>query len=160
MLRKTARSVEKITKEIKKTCEEMVQTMRTNQPKGVGLAGPQVGIPQRVFVMEPQPGSVFCIVNPQILTSYGNLVETEGCLSVPGIYYQVNRAEKIQVTYIDALSGKKERREFEKFAARIFQHELDHLNGVIFTDYCEKIDELEFVENIKIPPKLLERFKS
>lgn len=160
MLRKTAKSVEKITKEIKKTCEDMVQTMRTNKPKGVGLAAPQVGISLRIFVMEPEPGNLFCVINPQILMSNGTFVDTEGCLSVPGVYYKVKRAEKILVTYFDVLTGKKEKREFEKYAARVFQHEFDHLNGVIFTDYCETVDELEFVENIKIPPKLIERFKS
>jgi peptide deformylase len=63
------------------------------------------------------------------------------------------------VTYIDVRDGKKNKLEFEKYAARIFQHELDHLNGIVFTDYCKSIDELEFQENIKIPPKLLERYK-
>jgi peptide deformylase len=160
ILRKTAKSVVKITKELRETCEEMIQTMRTVKPKGVGLAGPQVGIPLRIFVMEPEPNVTFCIANPQILSRSGDIVDTEGCLSVPGVYYKVNRAEKILVSYINILDGKKYKKEFEKYAARIFLHELDHLNGVIFTDYCETIDELEFKENIKIPPKLLERFKS
>jgi peptide deformylase len=160
VLRKTAKSVDKITKEIRETCEQMVVTMKSVKPKGVGLAAPQVGIPLRIFVMEPEQNLIFFIANPQILKSTGNVVESEGCLSVPGVYYKVKRAEKILVSYIDIMTGKKEKREFEKYAARIFQHETDHLNGIIFTDYCQSIDELEFQENIKIPPKLIERFKS
>jgi peptide deformylase len=69
ILRKTAKSVEKITKELKDLCEEMILTMRTVKPKGVGLAGPQVGIPLRIFVMEPEPNKTYCIANPQILSS-------------------------------------------------------------------------------------------
>jgi peptide deformylase len=160
VLRKNAKSVDKITKEIRETCEQMMITMKSAKPKGVGLAGPQVGIPIRIFVMEPEPNVVFFIANPQILKSSGSVIESEGCLSVPGVYYNVKRAEKILVTYIDIMTGKKEKREFAKYAARVFQHETDHLNGIIFTDYCQSIDELEFQENIKIPPKLLERFKS
>lgn len=160
ILRKTAKSVEKITKELKDICEEMILTMRTVKPKGVGLAGPQVGIPFRIFVMEPEPNKTYCIANPQILSSSGNAIDTEGCLSVPGVYSKVNRAEKILVSFLNVRDGKKYKLEFEKYAARIFQHELDHLNGIVFTDYCKSIDELEFQENIKIPPKLLERYKS
>jgi peptide deformylase len=160
ILRKSAKSVDRITKEIRESCEQMLVTMKSVKPKGVGLAGPQVGIPLRIFVMEPEVDSVFFIANPQILKSTGSVIESEGCLSVPGVYYKVKRAEKILVSYIDIITGKKHKREFEKYAARVFQHETDHLNGIVFTDYCQSIDELEFQENIKIPPKLLERFKS
>lgn len=159
VLRKNAKSVDKITKEIRETCEHMVETMRTVKPKGVGLAGPQVGISLRIIVVEPEPNVVYYMANPQILQSTGKVYESEGCLSVPGVYYKVCRAEKILLSYIDVFSGKKLKREFEKYPARIIQHEIDHLNGIIFTDYCQSIDELEFQENIKIPPKLIERFK-
>jgi peptide deformylase len=160
ILRKTAKSVDKITKEIRETCDQMMDVMKSVKPKGVGLAGPQVGIPLRIFVMEPELNVSFYIANPQILKSSGSVIDAEGCLSVPGVYYKVKRAQTILVSYIDVKTGKKCKREFEKYAARVFQHETDHLNGIIFTDYCQSIDELEFQENSKIPPKLLERFKS
>lgn len=160
ILRKSAKSVDRITKEIKDLCEGMVQMMRTAKPRGVGLAAPQIGISLRIFIMEPEPNLLLFYANPEILKAEGKAIDFEGCLSVPGVNAKVFRAKKILISAINVKTGRKIRHEIEDFPARIFQHELDHLNGVIFTDYIHSIKQLEFQEDILIPPKLLERFKT
>lgn len=111
---------------------DMLETMHFYE--GVGLAGPQVGLAKRVFVyMDPDTGEEFCLVNPEILESEGLQRGEEGCLSLPRLYAEVPRAERVRVRGLDA-SGNLREFDAEGYIARIIQHELDHLNGVIFLD--------------------------
>jgi len=156
-LRRTAHKVEKFDKDLQKLVDDMIQTMR-DEP-GVGLAAPQVNISQRLIVVEypeddsvPDPKSkVFIVVNPDITTQSEEKVSgIEGCLSVPNLYGQVERAEAITVEgknqFGDDINIKA-----SGWLARIFQHEIDHLNGVLFVDIADKLyqpDELTDVVEV------------
>lgn len=135
ILRKKCRSatIEEIDR---KTIDEMVAAMY--QGDGVGLAAPQVGIDLRFFVMDPTGGeksdSLEVVINPQIVgTSSDTCVETEGCLSVPGVSEVVERFSEIDVSYIDS-QGSNISKRLSGFSAVVFQHEFDHLDGVLFID--------------------------
>lgn len=104
---------------------------------GIGLAAPQIGINKRVFVMGNSAQSYIC-VNPEIISGSGEVKEQEGCLSFPGLWLHVNRYETVQVRYEDIL-GKTHEREFTGMAARVFQHEYDHLNGICFVNKVSKL---------------------
>jgi peptide deformylase len=104
---------------------------------GIGLAALQIGINKRVFVMG-NPTQSFICVNPEIVSGTGDIKDQEGCLSFPGLWLHVNRHETIQVRYQDIL-GKTHEREFTGLAARVFQHEYDHLNGQCFVNKVSKL---------------------
>jgi len=135
VLRIKAEPVEKIDEEITALLDDMAETMYAQ--KGVGLAAPQVGVSKRVIVLDPtageQPDSLMKIINPEILASDGEQLGEEGCLSVPGEYESVRRAEKITLKALTP-DGQEFTMEAEGYLARIFQHEIDHLNGVLFID--------------------------
>jgi len=139
VLRQPARKVKRFGPELRQLVEDMIETMR--KAGGVGLAAPQVGIPLRVFVAElpedeenPQSGRVYVLVNPKIVkTSVTEVEGEEGCLSIPGIYGDVWRAEEVVVRAQD-VNGKDIRVRAKGYLARIFQHEIDHLNGILFID--------------------------
>ena len=119
--------------------------------KGVGLAAPQVGIAKQIAIVNPEPEekqSLIRMINPRIVRTSGE-TETleEGCLSVPGIRGEVVRHSKIEVVYQDE-TGKEHSLTAEGMRARIIQHEIDHLNGVLF------IDRLSFAKRALIKPKL------
>lgn len=99
---------------------------------GIGLAANQVGLPYRVFVMGSKDGSGFACFNPEILESSGEEIYDEGCISFPGLFLKVKRAKSIKVKYTD-MNGVEKTQDFDGLTARIFQHELDHLNGIHFT---------------------------
>ena len=103
--------------------------------RGVGLAAPQVGIGRRLMLVCPSghPGDEFVAINPEIIESTGAEVGEEGCLSFPGLYGMVPRAVSLRVRYQD-LDLRSREMEIEGFVARVFQHELDHLNGEVFVD--------------------------
>lgn len=107
----------------------LIETMI--RKRGVGLAANQVGLPYRVFVMGAGDVAFACF-NPEVISSYGEETVNEGCLSFPGLYLKVKRPYRIEVKYTD-MNGVLQERTFEGLSARIFQHELDHLNGVKFT---------------------------
>ena len=132
-LRKEARKVKKFDKELHRLLDDMAETMR--DAPGIGLAAPQVGITDRVIVVElleeeedPQSGKLYEFVNPEIVFASNEEVEgEEGCLSIPQIYGDVWRAQKVEAT---------------DWLARAFQHEIDHINGVLFIDRVESPDNL------------------
>ncbi len=127
-----AEPIHSITPKIVKLASDMFDTMI--EYEGVGLAGPQVGVAKRIFVLcEPEQARQMCLINPVIVESEGRETGEEGCLSLPGIYADVPRATQLRV---QALNEKGEAMDFwaEGLLARIIQHELDHLNGVIFLD--------------------------
>lgn len=107
----------------------LIETMAKR--RGIGLAANQVGLPYRVFVMGME-NIAFACFNPEIVRTQGEETVHEGCLSFPGLYLKVKRPYKIDVRYTD-MNGVMQDKTFEGLTARIFQHELDHLNGVKFT---------------------------
>ncbi len=113
-----------------------------------GIAAPQIGSAKRVFIWK---GSKMdfpeIMVNPKIIKTRGELKDYDGCLSVPGIYGPTRRAEYIELSGIDT-TGKPFRRGFEGFDARIVQHEVDHLEGVLFVDRIDSLDELYTLEEM------------
>lgn len=133
ILHKKLHSVEGITKELIEQMHEIRRGMRA-----VGLAANQVGLDKRIFVMGTDYAEFTCI-NPQILEqSEERIIETEGCLSFPGLVLKVSRAATIKVRYLDA-DCKQVECEFTGLFARCFQHELDHLNGITFTDRVSRL---------------------
>ena len=147
ILRKEARKVKKFDKELHRLLDDMVETMR--DAPGIGLAAPQVGIADRVIVVElleeeedPQSGKLYEFVNPEIVFASNEEVEgEEGCLSIPQIYGDVWRAQKVVIKGQDR-HGKPQKVEATDWLARAFQHEIDHINGVLFIDRVESPDNL------------------
>lgn len=136
VLKKKARKVTKFHNRLHKLLDDMAETMYDAQ--GVGLAGPQVGVLKRVIVVDIGDG-LFEMVNPEIVEKYGEqLSPPEGCLSIQGLLGEVRRAEKIKVVGQDRY-GKEIEIEAEGYLARAFQHEVDHLNGILFIDVAERV---------------------
>ncbi len=138
VLRKKARPVTKINASVRKLLDDMTETMYA--APGVGLAAPQVGVSKRIIVVDPQDGSgqLYQLINPEIVKAEGWVEGTEGCLSIPGMIGDVWRYEKVQVVALDR-TGKKVWIDAEGYLARIFQHEIDHLDGILYTDKCSNL---------------------
>jgi len=136
-LRKISRRVGTISPRIKTLLDDMKETLHVEN--GVGLAAPQVGVLRRVAIVEYED-KLYELINPEILESSGEAIEEEGCLSVPGTRGTVMRPDHIKVTYTDR-EGNVHTEEHEGITARIFCHELDHLDGVLFVD--KMIEETE-----------------
>ncbi|MCF6285155.1 MAG: peptide deformylase [Candidatus Hydrogenedentes bacterium] len=136
-LTRKAAPYEKIGPGVAKLAEDMLETMHAHD--GVGLAGPQVGISKRIFVMQPPDGEALCLVNPEILKMEGGVEGEEGCLSIPRVYSdRVPRASWIEVKGFDE-TGSPVHFEAKDFLARIIQHEYDHLEGKFFFDRLDII---------------------
>jgi peptide deformylase len=155
ILRKKAKKIKNIDKELIDIVRKMLNTIVQSSPKGVGLAATQVGLTISLFVykLDDDEGAV---INPEIVDRQGSEIGEEGCLSVPGIYAPVKRAVKIVVKGID-LKGNRMQVEVSGMKARVFQHEIDHLNGIIFTDYVDNIDNLSVEEGHEVPEELIDR---
>jgi len=137
VLRSRTKEVEKITEKTNELLDNMIDTMYAKD--GVGLAAPQVGILQRVAVVNVGENLIE-LINPEIISESGKSIMEEGCLSVPNELGEVIRAEKIKVKTLNR-EGKEITFETENFEARAIQHELDHLDGVLFIDKTVKIME-------------------
>jgi peptide deformylase len=144
VLRKKARKVTTINAELQTLVEDMIETMRA--APGVGLAAPQVDVPLRVIVVEygdeedeDIPPRLYTVINPEIsrISSESEL-GTEGCLSIPGYAGDVERSLALTVKGLNR-HGQPVKIKAEGWLARIFQHEIDHLDGVLFTDRAEKV---------------------
>ncbi|HZP39056.1 MAG TPA: peptide deformylase [Methylomirabilota bacterium] len=131
VLRQVAAPVRDITPEIRQIIADMTDTMW--HQVGVGLAAPQVGLSHRILVMDDGKRGVQALLNPVIESRSGTVQEEEGCLSLPGIFAEVERSRSIAVSAIDA-DGRPVSFEASGLKARIVQHELDHLDGVLFID--------------------------
>ena len=140
VLRGVAQPVEEITDEIRQIAEDMLKAMYDSE--GVGLAAPQIGIPKRIIVIDVDPydpsNDPIALINPEIVEQEGQEDAEEGCLSVPEIRGDVERAEKVTVEALD-LDGNKVRIEGTDLLARVLQHEIDHLNGVLFVDHLGRL---------------------
>src|SRR5262249_51252849 len=124
--------------------DDMIETM--HEAPGIGLAAPQVGIGKRIIVVHVgEDDGPYAVINPVLGDFEGEAIGTEGCLSIPGIVGDVKRAERCTVSGLDR-KGHKFRLEAEGLLARCFQHEVDHLDGVLITDKAENIREAVLVE--------------
>lgn len=130
VLRSKARPIRKINAGVRGLADRMARTMYAT--KGVGLAAPQVGVARRLVVIDAGDG-LMTLVNPRLIWSEGTVEDVEGCLSVGGLVGEVQRAERVRVRALD-LDGKEVTVEGEGLLARALQHELDHLDGVLFVD--------------------------
>lgn len=134
VLREVAQPVRKVNEELKQLIKDMFETMY--EANGVGLAAPQVGVGKRIFVIDVGDGEPFALVNPVLVKGWREIEDSEGCLSVPGVYMPVKRYEKVR------FSGRNEKDravtiEATGLLARALQHELDHLDGKVFVDLVE-----------------------
>ena len=147
ILRKVAKKVSELELKMPLTqqlIDDMLETMY--QAPGIGLAAPQVGIGKRIIVVHVgEDDGPFVVVNPVLTDFEGESVATEGCLSIPGTIGEVTRAEKCTVSGLDR-KGKKFRLETEGLLARCFQHEVDHLDGILILDKATDIREAVAVE--------------
>ena len=150
ILRSPTKRVRTFDARLHQLLENMIETMREGQ--GVGLAAPQVGLDQRIFVIEypedtERPEETmqrYEMINPEIVKAKGSEVGQEGCLSLPGLAADVDRATYVLVKAQDR-NGKSQRIKAHDWLARIFQHEIDHLNGVLMIDRAEQVYKV--VEN-------------
>jgi len=140
VLRKVAEPVEEITDEIRQLAQDMLKMMYESD--GVGLAAPQIGISKRIIVVDPDPydpdSEPKAFINPEIVERSGEAQADEGCLSVPDIRGTVERSGNVTVEALN-LDGEKVRIEATDLLARIFQHEIDHLNGVLIVDHFSRL---------------------
>ena len=152
VLRRKAKPVTKFDRELQTLIDDMIDTMR--DAPGVGLAAPQVNVSQQLAVIEyvededdeeenedapPKPKKLYVIINPEIIkASEEKVTGVEGCLSIPGMLGEVERHEAIQVKALNR-HGDPIKLKVDGWTARIFQHEIDHLNGVLFTDRATRV---------------------
>ena len=140
VLRKLCLPIENIDGELVTLAENMVET--TLAAPGVGLAANQIGLPWRLFVVnigvETDKNNLVTVVNPEITAMEGSELGEEGCLSIPDVISEVNRASQVEIKGYD-LDGNEVRYEAQGYLARAFQHEMDHLNGVLFWDNLGKV---------------------
>jgi len=152
ILRKKAKRITNFDKKLQKLIDNMVETMI--EAPGVGLAAPQVAVSQRLLVARLQDdekskeefgdlaGKLFVLVNPEIVKTSKETVEgVEGCLSIPGYLGTVDRFEKVTIDSLDR-NGKPQRIKAEGWLARVFQHEIDHLDGKLYIDIAKDVWEV------------------
>lgn len=157
VLRQKAKKVKRVDASTQKLIDDMLETM--HQARGLGLAAPQIGVSLRVITIEmpedeeePNSGEQVILINPEIVKSEGEQFGEEGCLSIPGYVGNVRRAMKVQVKGLNR-KGKEVRVKGEALLARALQHEIDHLDGILYTDRLEKPQDLYRLtdENERIP---------
>jgi peptide deformylase len=138
VLREPSRNVETFDELMHRLYEDMLETMY--HAPGVGLAAPQIGLSLRFFVYDTEKGNgASALANPVLSGAEGEVVEEEGCLSIPGLWYPTARAERVRIEGLD-LEGDPVGLEAEGLLARVFQHETDHLNGMLFIDRLSEED--------------------
>jgi len=145
ILRKKSEEVREITAEIKSVIREMLKIMIKNQ--GAGISAPQLGILKRIIAINTKSGpEVF--INPKIgkISKKAEIME-EGCLSFPGVWLKIQRAKEVEIESINE-AGERIQNRAEGILSRVFQHEIDHLNGILF------IDRISFWQRLKIRKKL------
>ena len=136
ILRTMAARVREVTPEIRKIIADMTETMW--HQVGIGLAAPQVGIGRRILVMDDGKGGAQVLINPVIEQRRGTAREEEGCLSLPGIFAEVERSRWVRVSALDG-EGRPYVLETGGLQARVIQHEMDHLDGILFIDHLPPV---------------------
>ena len=142
MLRQRARRVSQFDRSLHRLLDDMLDTMR--DAPGIGLAANQVGVPLQVAIIELE-NRLTELINPEIVKASGEITDWEGCLSIPGFIAEVKRHGRVTVKARDR-HGKEFRVKGEELFARALQHEIDHLNGVLYIDYLDSLDELVRVD--------------
>ena len=157
-LRQKSQNVDQVDQETRKLMDDMIDTMYA--APGIGLAAIQVGIPKRIIVIDiskEEEKKPLYFVNPKIiLKSKSNATYEEGCLSVPGQFAEIDRPDKCHINYLDYF-GKQQDINAEGLLATCIQHEIDHLEGILFIDYLSKLKRNFIVKKLSKQKKSLER---
>ena len=158
-LRQKSSQVEEVNDEIRALMDDMLETMY--DAPGIGLAAVQIGIPKKIIVIDlsrsEEKKDPYFFVNPEIITNSNNdAIYEEGCLSVPGQFAEINRPDKCKVKYLD-YNGKEQTLNAEGLLATCIQHEVDHLEGILFIDYLSKLKKNMIVKKLSKQKKSLER---
>ena len=136
VLRQCSDKVESVDDEVRTLVQDLFETMHTAE--GIGLAANQVGLARRVAVVQVGDHPELVLINPSVLETEGEEKDEEGCLSIPDIFGDVDRAQRI-VFETTNLDGERERHELTDLFARAVQHEIDHLNGILFLDHLSPL---------------------
>lgn len=144
ILRKKCQKVKVFDDQLKNLCLEMFKTMETS--KGLGLAAPQIGESSYFFIIDFN-GKKLVFINPEITKKEGQEIFEEGCLSFPGLFIKIKRPKKVELKFQN-IDGQEKIVKAEGLLARVIQHELDHLNGILF------IDKLSWLKKITVSKKL------
>ena len=158
-LREKSLKVEQVDKDLQTLMDDMLETMYA--APGIGLAAIQVGIPKRVIVLDitpkDEPRNPMFFINPEIIDkSENNSTYEEGCLSVPGQFAEIDRPNKCHVRYLD-YHGQSKEIKAEGMLATCIQHEIDHLEGILFIDYLSKLKKSMIVKKLSKQKKAIER---
>ena len=157
-LRQVSHDVENVNEDIRKLMDDMLETMYA--APGIGLAAIQIGLAKRVIVIDlskEEEKKPLYFVNPKvIIKSKNNCTYEEGCLSVPGQFAEVDRPDECEVNYLDYY-GQKKKLKAKGLLATCIQHEMDHLEGILFIDYLSKLKKNYIVKKLSKQKKALER---
>ena len=153
-LKRNCEPVEGFDGELRDLIADLFETMHV--ARGIGLAAPQVDVTRRVIVVDPSPidperGRPLALVNPEIVSYSGSSPFEEGCLSIPGVYTEVRRPERVTVRYADETGSLREET-FDGIMARVIQHERDHLDGILFLDRVSRIRRAWLLRRYAAPP--------
>ena len=159
ILREKSLTVKVVDEDLQKLMDDMLETMYA--APGIGLAAIQVGVPKRVIVLDiapkDKPRNPMFFVNPEIIKkSDNNSTYEEGCLSVPGQFAEIDRPDKCHIKYLDYYGQPKEIKA-EGMLATCIQHEIDHLEGILFIDYLSKLKKSMIVKKLSKQKKAIER---
>ena len=159
ILREKSLFVEKVDEDLQKLMDDMLETMYA--APGIGLAAIQVGILKRVIVLDIAskngPRNPMFFINPEIIVkSENNLIYEEGCLSVPGQFAEIDRPDKCHMKYLD-YHGQPKEIKAEGMLATCIQHEIDHLEGILFIDYLSKLKKSMIIKKLSKQKKAIER---
>ena len=159
ILRQKSSIVEKVDGEIQKLMDDMLETMYA--APGIGLAAIQVGVPKRIIVLDisrnEEPKKPMFFINPEIVEkAKNNSTYEEGCLSVPGQFAEIERPESCHLKFLD-YNGQPQEIKAEGMLATCIQHEIDHLEGILFIDYLSKLKKSMIVKKLSKQQKALER---
>ena len=159
ILREKSLIVEKVDKDLQKLMDDMLETMYA--APGIGLAAIQVGVPKRVIVLDIDskegPKNPMFFVNPEIIKkSDNNSTYEEGCLAVPGQFAEIDRPHKCHIKYLD-YHGQPKEIKAEGMLATCIQHEMDHLEGILFIDYLSKLKKSMIIKKLSKQKKAIER---
>ncbi len=159
ILRKKSLPVEEVNKEIKVLLKDMLETMY--DAPGIGLAAIQIGVPKRLVVMDlsknPEKKEPMFFINPEIISkSEKTSIYEEGCLSIPNQFAKIQRPDSCRIKYLD-FNGKKQEMKAEGLLSTCIQHEIDHLNGILFIDYLSKLKKDIIIKKVSKQKKDQER---
>jgi len=159
ILREKSLTVKVVDEDLKKLMDDMLETMYA--APGIGLAAIQVGVPKRIIVLDitpkDKPKNPMYFVNPEIITkSENSSTYEEGCLSVPGQFAEINRPDKCHIKYLDYYGQPKEIKA-DGMLATCIQHEIDHLEGILFIDYLSKLKKTMIIKKLSKQKKAIER---